>query len=707
MGMLGAMLDSDNTKLEKLIVENSNHVNDPIGMPFDTPNSHFFGHPIMDQTVIMQHPDQTLFDIACAMPCGPQVWILLAHGAKGSQHPLGTDLALHNAIKNGRPYTVQALLMPGRSAVDGLPGVAWKPLLQAAFWNYPEVVRIILRKGANLEDAAPSPTHGGIHTALQLCLNRRSDEYFKPDVRDRCNQVLRLLLEAGANIHVGLADGSTQSTFELFIKPWKTTMHWASALSVTEVDCLRLFVSEGADLQTKFDGCPCGSMRRLTFEHQVLWHSTPTIARLVVDSFVVLQNSSSILDEIIASCPDAKRHPADTLRDIHSLLQRGVDPNLADVNGKPPLRKCIEQCPAVDLVARLQVLLDGGADPEAEDRDGVQPFVLAARTFEEPLLSEVMQVLVAKMRGNYTRVVDGGSRAWSEKHFPISETQSYQQVMSCSRSTGDFRLEVQDMVPEDVREAFQRAYFAVVSKNFLDTMTRTAKARMMTPRDKDEVIWIIGMRKGIDLPEYRFDQELVVALMDTHPLPETQASALPETPENIEIVVPTTEQIDSAMEDAPTEPDATARGEQTPPQPLPSAPWQGKAPWQFNPNNTKTPSPPQSPKPGNLGDFFFPTTTQIRWMHPDKKAEPGDLEKATAAVLMYTCDVCADGTPLTKNEQEKHKIEHEHTSMCEEVECISRFCVLRKKKETAGCHEYLLFEGGSPIRSSVWHGALG
>jgi hypothetical protein len=415
----------------------------------------------------------------------------------------------------------------------------------------------------------------------------------------------------------------------------------------------------------------------------------------VVDSFVVPQNSSSILHEIIGSCPDAKRHPADTLRDIHSLLQRGVDPNLADLHSKLPLSKCIEQCPAVDLVDRLRVLLDGGADPEAEDRDGVQAFVHAARTFEEPLLSEVMQLLVAKMRGNYTRVVDDHPRVWSDKHFPISETQSYEQVMSCSRSTGDFRLEVQDMVPEDIRETFQRAYFTVISKKFLDTVTRTAKARMLTPRDKDEVIWIVGMRKGIDLPEYKFDEELVIALMDQHPqpLPQAQVITLPDTPMNTETVVPTTEQSDTTMDDVSNALDAALTSKHTTPAPLPRVPWLGKAPWQFNPNNTKTPSPPPPSKPGNLDDFFFTTTTQIRWMRPDKKARPGDLEKATAAVLMYTCDVCAEGVPLTKKEQEKHKVEHEHTSMCEEAECARRFCLLRRKKESAVCHQYLLFDG--------------
>ena len=676
MDMLGAMLDGDTSRFESLIAENPNHVNDPIGMPFDTPSSRFFGHPVMSQMVILQHPDQTLLDIACGMPCGPNIWILLAHGAKGSRHPLGTDLALHNAIKNGRPYTVQAMLVPGRSDVHGVPGVAWKPLLQAVFWNHPEVVRILLRKGANLEDAGPSPTSGGSHTALQLCLNRRAEEYFKEDVRDRCNQVLRMLLEAGANIHVVPTGGSTLSAFELFTKPWQTTPHWAAKLSVTELDCLRMFVNGGANVQTQFDGTPCTSVRRLTFEHQVLWHSTPAVARLIVDSSSMLPRfgGSRMLHEILGSCPDAKRHPADTLRDIQVLLHKGVDLNHPDVNGFTPLRKCIEQCPAVDLVGRLQMLLDGGADPEAEDHEGVQPFVLAARTFQEPLLSEIMQSLVGKMRGSYTRTVGNVSRTWSAKHFPISENQTYERVMSCTHSTGDFKLEMQDMVPADIRETFQRAYFTVVSKNFLDTMTRTAKARMLIPKDKDEIVWITQMRKGIDLPEYRFDQELVIALMDPQPLLGMQAS-----PDRL---IPTTEPDDTTTADAdPQAGSATAMEN-----PTPTAP--PRARWQFNPNNTTAPSPPPAHKELDVTDYF-PATTQIRWMRPDQSPRPDDLEKACASVVMYKCGTCDDEVPLTKGEQKKHGVEHAHTSTCDDVDCARRFCLLRrKKKANVGCQDH-------------------
>ena len=81
--MVGAVLEGSLQKLEKLLVGNVDHINDPIGLPFES-GARFADHPALNEMVILQHPDQTLFDIACGMPCGPIIWVLFAYGAKGS-----------------------------------------------------------------------------------------------------------------------------------------------------------------------------------------------------------------------------------------------------------------------------------------------------------------------------------------------------------------------------------------------------------------------------------------------------------------------------------------------------------------------------------------------------------------------------------------------------------------------------------------------
>jgi hypothetical protein len=668
--MVGAVLAGDLRELEKVIIGNVDHVNDPIGLPFE-PGARFADHPALSEMVILQHPGQTLFDVACGMPCGPIIWVLFAYGAKGSKHPVGMDLALHNAIKNGRAYTVQALLQPGRSDVNALPGSNWGPLRQAIFWNVPDVVQILLNRGAKIDDAGPPPRESGIHTALQLCLLTRLNKYTDPAARKRCHSIIEMLLSAGANIHCEPPEPVFSSTFDMFVKPWENYPHWACELSPEELDCFRLFISKGASISVNFKGYPCESPHKGTFEHQALWHSTPTFARWLIDSFVLTpaNNGSSLLYEILDCCPKAKRHPADTLRDIQVLLEKGVDPNRAAGNSISPLRKCIANCPTADLVPRLRILLDGGADPEAEDADGVQPYIRAAETFKEPLLSEVMSALVSKIPGKQVRSVNGIPYTWAVGHFPVSKTQTYDQVMACTRQTGDFILNMRNMVPEHVQSTFQKAYFAVVSECFLNTMTWVTKSKMLSSKEKAEIVWVVSMRDRFDLPKYNFDQSLVIALLDPQTIPsmvlgsENDATTTDSmTPDPVSVVV------SSPASSATITTTPTAHPVHTP--------------FQFNPNNAtsvKNP-PPSSDSSQWLDDFFVASPTQIRWHDPCAPVKPGDSQKAAERVLAHECTTCNDGKLLTKGELERHETEHEHTAACDIIDCRRRFCVEKRSK---------------------------
>jgi ankyrin repeat protein len=699
LDMVGAVLENDLSKLEKLVIDNTTHINDPIGLPFDTPGSRFFGHPALNQMVFQQHPDQTLFDIACGMPCGPVIWVLLAYGAKGSKHPLGTDLALHNAIKNGRAYTVQALLQPGRSDANGVPGSTWKPIFQAVFWNKPAVVRVLLSRGADIKISGPSPHNPDTHNALQLCLEHRIMNYADPSTRERCHQIIELLINAGVDVHARLTLPEVQSILDMFIKPWQSRPYWAMEISSEELNCFRLFVGRGVNLQGSFTGLLCGSPSSNTFVHQALWHSTPAFARLLIDALPTMPTGSGtdLLQEVLGSCPDAKRHPADTLRDVQVLLVKGANPNFVDPNGITPLRKCIEQCPAVDLVARLQVLLEAGADPEAEDFNGVTPYVLAARIFEEPLLSEAMAALISKIQGRYVRRVNGVSSTWPSGIFPISGAQTYQQVMSCTRQTGNFQLNMRSMVPEDVQPIFQRAYFNVVSRNFLDTMTRLAKTKILNTREKDEIVWIVSMREGVDLPAYQFDQRLVVALLDPQPLPSMVLEPMADVA-NASTASASTTTTHEATTTSSSPASSTTLTAGISPAVSASVPAPACTPFQFNANHftveipsASSASPPAPKSPQWVDDFFVESTTQIRWLDPCSKPKPGDAKKALEAVLILKCGVCDDGKLLTKKELERHEMEHEHSSGCDHEECTRRFCVARRRKEkmVIGCQDHL------------------
>lgn len=675
--MLECVLDNDCEKLEKILLEHVNEVNDPIGLPFESHSSRFANHPALNQMAIMQHPHQTLLDIACGMPNGPVVWVLLTYGAKGSTHPLGTDLALHNAIKNGRHYTVQALLVPGRSDVNGLPDKRWRPLLQAVFWTGPEVVSILLKRGARVEDAGPSPTSPGTHTALQLCLERRAREYGDEAIRSKCNENLKLLLNAGASIHVPPPEGSSATPFEKFIEPWHNYDHWNMRLSWAEMDCLGKFVEKGADLTAKFFGSPCAAGSSNTFVHQALWHSPPCISRQVVHSFSAAAPTSgaTILHEVVSSCADAKRHCAEASNDIELLLNRGVNPNSLDSLSITPLRKCIEQASPADVQTLAQKLLDGGADPEYEDIDGLQPYAVAALTLEEPLRTKILQMMLTKMQGHHTRTREGRTYRWEPGLFPVPKEPTYQQVLACTKADDDFRLSMQEMVPVDVQPAFQRAYVAVITSRLLDNISKVAITNKISEKDRWDIMLTLSLRKGANLPNYQFDQGLVIALLDFPKISTIKLSSATtpqtgaESPENN--TPRTTRLPDPVMTDA------------TP----------AYQPFQLNTNSLSTlvrpsPTPRMSRDSPTSNDAFVGDTTQLRWLNPEstKASAP-----AAAYVLQYKCANCDDDRLLTETELQKHEVEHAHTSQCDGVGCTRRFCkeTQKRKKKELGCQDHL------------------
>ncbi|KAF2714538.1 ankyrin [Pleomassaria siparia CBS 279.74] len=673
MDMLAEVLANDSQKLEQMILANPNHVNLPIGMPFDAHGGRFFNHPATQQCVILQHANQTILDIACALPSGPVVWVLVGNGANGSTHPLGTDLALHNAIRNGRNMTVQSLLFTNRSSVNGIPGTSWKPLLQATLWNVPDVVRILLDRGASVNDIAPAVAGMPFKSALQLALDWRANNYHNQPDRERCEKIMKMLMDAGANIHVPpTEDLNSLTPFETFIKPWQSNPLWMKNLSANDLYCLEAFIRRGADIQLPFSGFPCSASSGNTFQHQVLWHSTPTIARLLIDHAIPSPeaNGSNLLHEVLGSCPDAKRHPVDTLRDIEVLLQRGAGPNAPDRRGTTPLITCIEQCPAVDIVPRLTALLKGGADPELESANGTIPLVRAMRNFEEPLLSQILQLLVSKFRG---RTHPG----WHGRYFPISsEPTTLAQVLLYTSQNAGFAAESQRMMPEDARPSFQRAAFGVASSNFLDALTNRVRETDagLTSQEIDELRHVIVLRKAYGLPAYIFDQDVVMTLLTASPAPHHSLTSMMAHPHL---------SISSPASDLTITPTSFIPATTMPlvfPDTLGAALDMSTSTAIDQPHSTSPhgSSPSSTHSNDDSASSFFPTTTQIRWPNVDTPTKPGDLKKAANRILKYRCKSCTDGNLLTKAEYKRHHEEHWHTITCQVAGCTRRFCVAER-----------------------------
>ncbi|KAF2277004.1 ankyrin [Westerdykella ornata] len=514
MTMLDAVLDEDAERLGPLAEKYPDLLQSPIGLPFDTPDSRFFDHPAIQNIVLLQHPNQTILDIAAALPSGGALWVLMENGANGSIHPQGIDLALYNAIRNGRTYTVQRLIETGRSYPNGNAVTHWRPLLQAASWNYPDVVRVLLDKGADVNEAAPLLGELSSRTALQVALHVRAREYAGPVIRERSERIIKMLLNAGANIFAPLPEDHLNSTGWL-VEPWQNSPAWFADLSSTSRQCLESFIRKGGDLQTPFAAFPCTAPMGNTLMHQLLWHASPKLARALIDNMDPRPEANgTVLHELVGGCPNASRHPSDILSDISTLLSRGADPNLLNVQGDTPLTVCLQLCPPVDLVARLAALLKGGADPEL-DANGIKPAVYAARTYEEPLRFEVLELLVSHFRGSHSSL---DSALWADGLWPIGDDVSLGDILVyCGQNPGNasFDVSMQRVLPTDVIPSFRDAAISVATKKLLAKYEKLVLTSgvPMTASQKHELQHVITLRQLKNLPDYKFSQDFVMALM--------------------------------------------------------------------------------------------------------------------------------------------------------------------------------------------------
>ncbi|KAF2201798.1 ankyrin [Delitschia confertaspora ATCC 74209] len=256
MDMLAAICDRNCAELDQLCRVHPEVINHPIGLPFDVGN-YFFDHPVLQTSILSQHMEQTLLDVAAGFPSTEVVCVLLTHGAYGSNHPMGENSALYNAIKNSRARTVSALIDTGRCSIDAY---SCEPLMQAVVYDVPEVVRILIEKGADVNLIPDTPP---FQTPLQTALERRAADWSNPQTRQRSSEIIKLLLDAGASIH----DVSTPSNshlqaltpFQTFLKPWENDPLWMNKLNATELEIFHLFVARGADLHTPSPISPYGN----------------------------------------------------------------------------------------------------------------------------------------------------------------------------------------------------------------------------------------------------------------------------------------------------------------------------------------------------------------------------------------------------------------------------------------------------------------
>ncbi|OCL10751.1 hypothetical protein AOQ84DRAFT_426193, partial [Glonium stellatum] len=407
--VLKAVCSANILELEALLSTGSTHerINHPVGLPFKS-NGPLHSHAVLQNCILLEHPGQKVLDIASALPSSAVLRLLINYGATPSIHPLGTDLALHNAIKNGKASNVEILLKAG-SSPNGLPDCTWRPLRQAAFWDCPTI-------------------------------------------------------------------------------PATTYPQWSTNLSSADYDCLQYFVTKGAGFHVEFNPSLCAADGGHTFEHQILWHAEPAARGLLIDHANVGSrgNGTNIIHEIVGTCSEAKRHPADTIRDMRILLKRGSDPDAIDGEGYTPLTRCLEFSPSADVLERINLLLRyGKATSLLKDASGRVPVFMAIRLFT-------------------------ANTDWLMDYFPIADGISCEEVQKYTFN-GPLKTEVYKRLPRDVRYIFQKAALSAATRKFLDGMAHhwpTSSYQSL------QILNTLKTRQSAGLPEYEFSQTFVLQLLE-------------------------------------------------------------------------------------------------------------------------------------------------------------------------------------------------
>jgi len=320
--------------------------------------------------------ERTPLMVACASGSLEAVNVLLEHGAQvDAADPLG-DTALHLACGSGRAEVVEALLAAGANA-NARCQEGGTPLLVTGYFGTAQMVRALLAAGA----AVDQPDEQGFTPFLAACWEGRTE-------------VAEALLAAGADpmAHAGeegdvwdaLHIGKRTKTLRRLLphldpnpagrseSPLAAAAQWHHVQAIPILieagarplpgERIRIGDTFGVDSRTKIRAVRALISIGQEVDDQDLisavWQEDLELVRILVQSGA---NPGSALGH--ASEPET----ADLLLDLGARIDE------RDADGRTALYRAVEQGRA-GVVRRL---LERGADPFAEDDEGIRPVDLA------------------------------------------------------------------------------------------------------------------------------------------------------------------------------------------------------------------------------------------------------------------------------------------------------------------------------------------
>jgi ankyrin repeat protein len=284
------------------------------------------------------------------------VWIRIYDPAHRMQL---SGIPLHFASLQGLQTIIEHLLDAGEN--PNTPDRDETPLCAASRYGQAAAVRLLIKARAELNTYSIIPGVGTKWTALHVAVQSGSDE------------TVRLLIEAGANVHATTPDG-------------KTALEWlfSTTLNKPEEEMVRLLLNAGAEVNILGEhklsflhlAAQCGNEAVLhaliqagidvniiaddnggTALHKAVKYGTETATRVLLGAGVDIEARALLSQE--TALHKASTYGTDAV--VALLLEAGADIGATDLDGYTALHKASKRSdPAI-----VKLLLQAGADINA------------------------------------------------------------------------------------------------------------------------------------------------------------------------------------------------------------------------------------------------------------------------------------------------------------------------------------------------------
>jgi hypothetical protein len=276
--------------------------------------------------------------------------------------------------------------------------------------------------------------------------------------------------------------------FAAFMTPLTSDPVWYLSITDSEMSCIAFFFSRRSG-KTYEDERGLPFLHGLPLHHYILFHTPGSELPVLLVSHANLSNNGGmrILHEILDPCKHYKRSMAGVTSSelVTQLLQRGVHPDLYDLNGFTALTKLLNKArDGLDVVDCLQVLLEQ-ADPTVIDARHRKPLQLAIQNFDDPVRSQLIDLMLSARTARFAEL---RPEVNEPLYFPITsqwlnyESVGFQKHLKVFLSSEFHEHVVRSAINLSTRKALEEATAKDSSGEFRDRLALFQGATLVRKR---------------------------------------------------------------------------------------------------------------------------------------------------------------------------------------------------------------------------------